>query len=163
MRRLHEQVRDFMHEAGQAWSRIPDFPSVETIDLGLKLIGEEWEELQDAVADVPVPVNTPIPPEEKRKIMAAVADAIGDLLYVVTWNGLAWGFPMPEIMEEIQRANMAKFGPGSWKDETGKVRKPPDWQPPNIEQFMERTGPEFSAESQELIDTLKKIKEEHNG
>lgn len=138
-----DQVRTFMRAAGQRWSPAPEFPSVETIDLGLRLIHEEWDELGDAVADVPVPpIFEDMTPEEKRKILANVADALGDLLYVVAWNALAWGFPMPEIMDEIQRANMAKFGPGSYKDEHGKVRKPPGWRAPNIEQFMEGPLPQ---------------------
>lgn len=138
MRQLLDQVRTFMRAAGQQWAHLPEFPSVETIDLGLRLIREEWEELGDAVADVPVSLDArqDMTPDEKRKILASVADALGDLLYVVTWNALAWGFPMTEIMEEIQRANMAKFGLGSYKNEYGKVQKPPGWQPPNIEQFI---------------------------
>jgi len=134
MRQLFDQVRTFMRAAGQQWAHIPEFPSVETIDLGLRLIHEEWDELGDAVADVPI-APMEVTPEEKQQILANVADALGDLLYVVTWNALAWGLPMPEIMEEIQRANMAKFGPGSFKDEHGKVQKPPGWQPPDIKQF----------------------------
>lgn len=134
MRQLFDQVRTFMRAAGQQWAHIPEFPSVGTIDLGLRLIREEWDELGDAVAEVPI-APMEVTPEQKQKILANVADALGDLLYVVTWNALAWGLPMPEIMDEIQRANMAKFGPGSFKDEHGKVQKPPGWQPPNIEQF----------------------------
>lgn len=125
MKKLAEQVEEFMKAAGQPVGKKPGDIINRNVELGLALIREEFRELQDAVFEGP---------------LEAVADAIGDLLYVVTWNGLAWGFPLQELMDEIQRANMAKFGPGSYKDENGKVRKPPGWTPPDIKGVLARFG-----------------------
>ena len=137
MKDLQEKVRKFMTAAEQDIRNLPGLPPEKVIELGLKLITEELHELHQAIFDAQVMQGPQWTDEQRRAKLADVADAIGDLLYVVTWNGLAWGFNMPAIMEEIQRANLAKFGPGSWKDENGKQRKPPGWTPPDIEQFMD--------------------------
>jgi predicted HAD superfamily Cof-like phosphohydrolase len=137
MQTLHDQVKAFIL-AGEQLSEdelvVPHIPAAETTTLGIGLIDEEFEELKKAVGEVALTklVQPETSQEEKIRLLSNVADAIGDLLYVAAWNGLAWGLPMPQIVDEIQRANMAKFGPGSWKDETGKVRKPPGWQPPDL-------------------------------
>lgn len=130
--KLHNQVKRFMELGDQPMRTSPGIPDEETIVLGISLIKEECVELIDSITAL-VDVDQK---EAYVKALAKVADAIGDILYVTAWNGLAWGFPMPEIMEEIQRANLEKFGPGSWKDENGKVRKPPHWQPPDLEKVL---------------------------
>lgn len=129
MNKLHEYVRAFMMAGDQPVADRPGVPEDGPLGLGLSLIYEELAELTRAVK------AAQRNPDAAQ--LALVADALGDLLYVVTWNGLAWGFPMPQIVDEIQRANMAKFGPGSRKRADGKVLKPPDWKPPDILQFVE--------------------------
>lgn len=124
MQRLMEMVHEFMTAAGQRIGKEPGDVTEHNAELGLSLIAEEHNELVNACC------------QEGEESLVDIADALGDLLYVTTWTALAFGFPMVEIMEEIQRANMAKFGPGSTKREDGKQLKPPDWKPPNIEQFI---------------------------
>jgi predicted HAD superfamily Cof-like phosphohydrolase len=130
VKKLEDQVRTFMEAAGQRVGQEPGDISEEMVELGILLIREEFKELGEAILKGY--------PTKDLNSLAEIADAIGDLLYVVTWAGLAWGFPMPEIMDEIQRANMAKFGPGSSKDENGKVQKPPGWTPPDIAGILAR-------------------------
>ena len=128
MKDLYEKVKAFMVAGDQPIKGFPGIPDEKTLKLGVSLIKEELSEYIDAISKV-----GKIPDKE---VMVDAADAIADLLYVVTWNSIAWGFPMDQIMEEVQRTNMAKFGPGSYKDNTGKVRKPKDWVPPNIKKFI---------------------------
>jgi len=137
MRTLFSQVRQFMKLAGQPILNRPGVPSASNARLGLDLIREEWEELQKAVHVVDR-LQEESSEEDLVEALAEVADALGDLLYVVTWNGLAWGLPMPDIMQEIQQANLDKFGPGSRKLENGKVAKPPGWTPPDIARVIRR-------------------------
>lgn len=61
-----------------------------------------------------------------------IADACADLNYVVAGGALSYGIDLEPVDEEVHRSNLAKFGPGSWKDENGKIRKPPGWTPPDI-------------------------------
>lgn len=119
-----EMVHEFMTAAEQRIGREPGDIRKQDAELGLKLISEEFTELLTACH------------QEGEEALPEIADALGDLLYVTTWTALAFGFPMVEIMEEIQRSNMAKFGPGARKAENGKMLKPPGWTPPNLEQFI---------------------------
>jgi predicted HAD superfamily Cof-like phosphohydrolase len=60
----------------------------------------------------------------------AIADAIGDLLYVVYGAAVCHGIDMEPIFEEIHRSNMQKLtGP---KRADGKQLKPEGWRPPDI-------------------------------
>ncbi len=51
-----------------------------------------------------------------------------------------YGINGKPIADEVQRTNMAKFGEGSWKDENGKIRKPPDWKAPDIKKLLIEQG-----------------------
>lgn len=64
------------------------------------------------------------------------ADAIADTIWVLIGYGLARGFPLPCIWNEVARSNLAKIDPLSGtvlKRPDGKVLKPAGWQPPNIQ------------------------------
>lgn len=140
MRFLHEYVARFMKAGGQPIREYPGVPDQKTIALGLSLIDEELSELRQSIKIAIAECSDEGQSGSVRDAMLAqVADAIGDLLYVVTWNGLAWGFPMPKVVDEIQRANMEKFGVGGSvnnKRSDGKVMKPVGWKPPNIKRYM---------------------------
>lgn len=60
-----------------------------------------------------------------------IADALGDLDYVVEGTRLTWGIPRQAVADEIQRSNMAKVG-GPRDPNTGKQLKPANWTPPDI-------------------------------
>lgn len=64
-----------------------------------------------------------------------VADAIGDMIYVLYGHAIAHGIRnMDEILAEIHRSNMTKLGADGlpiW-NEHGKVVKGPNFERPNI-------------------------------
>ena len=60
----------------------------------------------------------------------AVADAIGDLTYVVAGTGIVYGLPMETVFNEIQRSNMTKTGGGFHP-------KGDDYSPPNIQRAID--------------------------
>lgn len=70
--------------------------------------------------------------------LIAVADALGDLLYVVYGTGLAYGLDLDAAFAEIHRSNMTKLGPDGkpLRNEDGKVVKGPNWEPPNLEKVL---------------------------
>lgn len=118
----YQAVRDF-HDAigGPSSNRdVPGFPIGRVRDLRLKLIEEEFEELEVAV---------------RVGDLVAVADAIGDLLYVVYGAAAAFGLPIHEVFNEIHRSNMSKAGGPVRAD--GKVLKPEGWQPPQLIPILE--------------------------
>ena len=74
--------------------------------------------------------------------LAEVADALGDMLYILCGTILEHGmqYKIEEVFEEIQRSNMSKLG----KDgkpiyrEDGKVLKGPKYFKPNIQAILDK-------------------------
>ena len=72
----------------------------------------------------------------KNDDLAEVADALGDMLYILCGTILEHGlqYKMEEVFEEIQRSNMSKLGADGKPiyREDGKVLKGPDYFRPDI-------------------------------
>jgi predicted HAD superfamily Cof-like phosphohydrolase len=72
----------------------------------------------------------------KNDDLAEVADALGDMLYILCGTILEHGlqYKMEEVFEEIQRSNMSKLGADGKPiyREDGKVMKGPDYFRPDI-------------------------------
>jgi predicted HAD superfamily Cof-like phosphohydrolase len=70
---------------------------------------------------------------------ADVADALVDITYLVVGMGVEMGLPLPEVWQEVQRANMDKFPDGKvLRREDGKVMKPEGWKPPDVRSVLQR-------------------------
>ncbi len=63
-----------------------------------------------------------------------VADALGDLLYVVLGAAVTHGIDIEPVFDEIHRSNMTKVG--GHKDEAGKWIKPATYEPARIAQII---------------------------
>jgi predicted HAD superfamily Cof-like phosphohydrolase len=90
------------------------------IALQYRLLLEELEEYADAAADGD---------------LVEVADAIGDMLYVLIGTAIRHGVQnkMEDIFNEIHRSNMSKLEDGKpIYNESGKVMKSSTYSPPNI-------------------------------
>ena len=118
-----ELVEDFMEAMGQEVNAIPAFPEQEIQRLRLDLIEEELDELHYAI---------------DNKDMVEIADALGDLLYVVYGAGHAFGIDLDECFKEIHASNMSKLGPDGKpiKREDGKVLKPDTYFPPDLKSIL---------------------------
>lgn len=122
--KTQKQVLEFHEKFG---SPINDQPTLlEEVDAYLRyvLIKEELLELLEAMMQYD---------------LVGIADAIGDLNYVVNGAAVAYGFDLEQITDEIHRSNMTKVWPdGSIrKREDGKILKPDTFSPPNLAQFVE--------------------------
>jgi len=91
-------TEDFMKNFGQ---KVFDKPQVnifdtapKVVDLRLKLIEEEVQELADAM---------------KEKDMVETVDALGDILYVVYGAGGAFGVDLDQAFDLIHKSNMTKL------------------------------------------------------
>ena len=93
--------------------------------LRYKLMREENEEYLEAV---------------KNNDLIEVADALGDMLYILCGTILTHGMQhkITEVFEEIQRSNMSKLGQDGSPiyREDGKVMKGPNYFKPNIEAIL---------------------------
>ena len=73
--------------------------------------------------------------------MVEVADALGDMLYILCGTIIEHGMQhkIEAVFEEIQRSNMSKLGEDGQPiyREDGKVLKGPNYFKPNIQQILE--------------------------
>ena len=116
-----EDVADFMTAAGQINPTYPTLVSEEVSNLRHKLIAEELQEYDDEV---------------KAENIVGIADAIGDMLYVVYGAAVAHGIDIYPIFEEIHKSNMTKFIDGYPRPGDGKWMKGPSYTPANLEPII---------------------------
>lgn len=118
-----EMVGDFMEAFGQEVLYMPSMPDTNLAALRLDLINEEVQELRDGLG---------------KKSMLEIADALTDILYVVYGAGHAFGIDLDECFNEVHRSNMTKLGEDGRPlyREDGKVMKGPNYEDPNLEQFL---------------------------
>ena len=95
--------------------------------LRYKLMREENEEYLEAAND---------------NNLVEVADALGDMLYILCGTIIEHGFQhkIEEVFEEIQRSNMSKLGEDGEPiyREDGKVLKGPNYFKPHIKEILEK-------------------------
>ncbi|MFK7001921.1 pyrophosphohydrolase domain-containing protein [Flavobacterium oreochromis] len=126
MKKQLESVRIFHQTFGLG---VKEFP---VADLGndlnqlrFNLMKEENEEYLEAV---------------KNNNLVEVADALGDMLYILCGTILEHGLQekIEEVFEEIQKSNMSKLGADGIPiyREDGKVLKGPNYFKPNIEKIV---------------------------
>lgn len=97
----------------------------------IELIREEFEELKlVAIEGADKNGNELSQPER----VIAVADALGDLVYVIAGAALTWGIDLTAVVEEIHASNMTKIGGEKRAD--GKVLKPATYRAPNIKRAL---------------------------
>jgi hypothetical protein len=120
MKKLLDQVREFHESFGVPVIQAPGFPAEGRRLLRTVLLRDEFEEYIDA---------------EGANDLAEVADALGDMAYIIAGTALEYGIPLDRVLDAIHKANMAKLGPDGkpLKRADGKVIKPEGWQPPDIE------------------------------
>jgi predicted HAD superfamily Cof-like phosphohydrolase len=141
MIRQQAQVAAFMQLFEQDTPSLPTVPSDTTMRLRLELIQEELRELSEAFRVTP---GEQITACTGNPDLTEIADAIGDLLYVVYGTAVACGIDIGPVFEEIQRSNMSKEwkeGPRIQRSETGKVLKPPTYSPADIKPILEAQKP----------------------
>lgn len=78
----------------------------------------------------------------KNNDLTEVADALGDMLYILCGTILEHGmqYKIEEVFNEIQRSNMSKLGEDGKPiyREDGKVLKGPNYFKPNILEILEK-------------------------
>ncbi|MCY4000423.1 MAG: hypothetical protein OXF84_06405 [Bacteroidetes bacterium] len=134
----YKRVKAFMENAGQPTPTKVTTPDDDTRVLRARLILEEALETVHALGisvqlnkeDVTIDAcefssNKPVDVE-------GVADGCADISVVTIGTLIAFGIDDEKLLEEVDQANLRKFGPGGYAREDGKWMKPPDWTPPDI-------------------------------
>ena len=99
-------------------------PNEENYQMYLRLISEEYDELQDAV---------------DANDRVEQLDALVDILVVTMGAIRTGGFDGEGAWKEVMDTNFAKIDPNTGKvrkREDGKVLKPEGWQPPKLDKFI---------------------------
>lgn len=112
-------VAEFHETFDIAVEPVPRVPDEATRSLRVRLIQEEFDELQEALG---------------RRDAAAVAKELADLLYVVYGTAVSCGIDMEPVFREVHRSNMSKIG--GHKRADGKWVKPPTYSPARIEPIL---------------------------
>ena len=117
-----EKVINFMSTFGQGVKLYPGWPDEKTLDLRVKLIEEEVDELFDGV---------------DRRDLTNVAKELVDILYVVYGMGAAMGIDLDNCFDEVHASNMSKLQNGKvLYSETGKVLKGKDYFEPELDRLL---------------------------
>lgn len=107
--------------------------SKELESLRIELLREEFEEFCEAVI---------------REDPVAIADALGDIVYVAYGTAVTYGIDLDAVLREIHRANMSKLDSDGMPiiREDGKVLKSPRYRAPNIDAVLLDQPPLFLDE-----------------
>jgi len=120
MNKVLEQVKEFHKTFNYPINIKPTLEDKFQQDLRVRLIQEELDELKEAII---------------KKDIVKVADALGDLLYVVYGAAITFGIDIGIVFDEIHRSNMTKVG--GYKRNDGKWIKPSTYTPPNIKGIID--------------------------
>jgi len=105
----------------------PAIPDQATRTLRVRLIQEEFHELQEALA---------------REDVTAAAKELADLLYVVYGTAVSCGIDMEPVFREVHRSNMTKVG--GYKRADGKWVKPSTYSPADLRTILSSQAGESS-------------------
>ena len=139
-----KRVDEFMKLAGQELPRIPVMPGGAVRKLRANIILEEALEtirgLGFEVRIRPFDLEFDLVETCTPNLIEAV-DGCADLRVVTTGTLSALGVSDISLQEEVDRNNLAKFGPGGYRRESdGKWMKPPNHQPPDILRVLKAQG-----------------------
>ncbi len=129
---IFDQQANFMQACGQTVDKY----NRQQVSLYDDLIIEEQEEFAASFVEVRQKYNDAYYPHNPSG-----ADALIDQIVVLIGFGLSMGWPMKKLWDEVMDSNMAKIDPTTGKvkkRKDGKVLKPKDWQPPNINDILLR-------------------------
>jgi predicted HAD superfamily Cof-like phosphohydrolase len=118
-------VKEFHEVMGMEDNKTPTLVDGETAGLRIAVIAEEFNEFIDGVA---------------QEDLVEIADALGDLLYVIYGAANAYGIDLEPVFNEIHDSNMKKIDPETGKvkyREDGKVLKPKGWKKPRLAPIIE--------------------------
>jgi predicted HAD superfamily Cof-like phosphohydrolase len=106
-------VKEFHKKViGRKDKLVPHAPEQKDRLLWENLLAEEYQEYMDATNVV------------------EVADAIGDMVYILCGMAIVWGIDLDAVFTEIHRSNMTKKGTNTRED--GKILKDEDFSPVDI-------------------------------
>jgi predicted HAD superfamily Cof-like phosphohydrolase len=121
MNQEQQMVQQFHERYGLVRNSRPSIPGASVHRLRTLLIEEELAEFRNA---------------GESEDLVGVADALGDLLYVVYGAAAEYGIDLAPVFAEIHRSNMSK-DPAARCRADGKVTKGAAYRPPDVRGVVE--------------------------
>lgn len=121
---MQNDVKAFMTACGQEVLNSPVYETANQnqVTLYMELIREEYFELKEG---------------HKDKNIVEIADACGDLIWVILGLCNSLGIDIEPVWKEITASNMSKtFNGKVIRREDGKILKPETYFPPNIQRAL---------------------------
>lgn len=123
-----ESVKEFHVAFGHPIAEKPGIPAdKELVMLRERLIEEETREVIDA---------------SWKGDLTNLAKELADLIYVIHGMALVYGIPLDEVFEAVHNSNMSKLdenGKPVYRED-GKVLKSDNYEPPNIQEIIDRAS-----------------------
>lgn len=140
VRSLHQQKVDtFMRLGGQELPEQPTMPGDDVRLLRARLIMEEAMETIEKGLGIKVSTRGAEFTYDEITFHACgtpdlveLVDGCADLRVVTTGCLSSAGIADSHIQDLVDENNLAKFGPGSYRREDGKIMKPPGHKPPDL-------------------------------
>lgn len=108
----------------------PTIPDADSAALRMRLITEEYKEVQEESTKLLIALRAGAPPALLIVILQRLVKEVCDLRYVTEGTLVAFGVE-PDAYEEVHRSNMSKLGPDGKpiRREDGKALKGPNYTP----------------------------------
>ncbi|RSM63060.1 nucleotide pyrophosphohydrolase [Amycolatopsis sp. WAC 01376] len=121
---------------------VAEFHSVFRLPMTAKPTVEVGDELAKLRVDLLVEEVGEFADATKREDLFALADALGDIVYVAYGAALTYGIDLDAVLAEIHRSNMSKLdehGQPIFRSD-GKVLKSSSYSPPDMAGVLSRQG-----------------------
>ncbi len=110
--------------------------NLEDLRLSLRLIKEEFIELQEIALDISSNFTNQKEITTDQRIN--LLKELGDLQYVVSRMAVVFGINLQEVFDRIHKSNMTKVEKGVTRDPTtGKILKGPNYKEPNLKDLVD--------------------------
>lgn len=121
----HKKVKEFHETYGAYISEESKLPDSSVRELRIALLQEEFDEYTKA---------------EEDNDLVEIADALGDMMYIIYGTAISYGIPLDDIFNEIHSSNMSKLGEDGKpiRREDGKILKGPNFFRPDIAKFLKK-------------------------
>ena len=121
---------------------VEEFHRIYKLGNSKKPIGKLKDGLEKLRFDLMAEENGEYLEAAKKGNVVEVADALGDMLYILCGTIIEHGMQnvIDDVFEEIHRSNLSKLdenGDPIYRED-GKVRKGPNYFPPNLKQFFQK-------------------------
>lgn len=121
----YNKVKEFQTVFKSNVGNVPFLPNEEERTLRINLLKEEFDEYIEG---------------ENNNDIVEIADALGDMLYIILGTAISYGIPLDEIFDEIHASNMSKLdedGKPIFRED-GKILKGKNYFKPDLKTIIEK-------------------------